>query len=432
MLTSPFLTALDDRAYVKTSRDPLGLQSIWARFGRHVVGNLTTVTSSLRDFMVLLLGADLVERIVMEQGPEAELDAFLRWEQVAAYARVQVHDEEGVRGGRRVKRFLDEGRGRVEISAARERQILGNQAMYGIWGMYTATARASGLLDPHAFRLTPAGRELVEGEYHPRLAKRGAPIEALERIVARPSFALAVEGRHQDLVAAVADVLGPRVRVGERTVYRRHLLEGGPEDRTQGRQAALVRLLESVESTQPLSPALFVHLAKRASEAGDEGLAGKLARIRVCESLLAPMWQLFAFVLTADGQTVDEVGEHIGRAWGAVETIDLEAVRAIEGELGQSGPGVGERLFGIAEALVRGDHARAVEGLVAQNTWVMSNRGGAAWVAIEDGRLRVRVEEETAADLSPRDDLASLWRFPYFIDSLRALMRAIGPAEEDR
>jgi hypothetical protein len=38
ILTVPFLTDLDPQAAIKGSRDPLGLQTIWVRLGRHVVG----------------------------------------------------------------------------------------------------------------------------------------------------------------------------------------------------------------------------------------------------------------------------------------------------------------------------------------------------------------------------------------------------------
>jgi hypothetical protein len=55
MLTTPFLSDLDSRAAVKGSRDPLGVQQIWTRPGRHVVGNLTTVSNSVRGFTTLLL-----------------------------------------------------------------------------------------------------------------------------------------------------------------------------------------------------------------------------------------------------------------------------------------------------------------------------------------------------------------------------------------
>lgn len=56
LLDVPFLADLDPRAAVKGSRDPVGIQPIWTRLGRHVTGNLTTVSNSGRDFSTLLLG----------------------------------------------------------------------------------------------------------------------------------------------------------------------------------------------------------------------------------------------------------------------------------------------------------------------------------------------------------------------------------------
>lgn len=72
MITTPFLTDLDSRAVVKGSRDPLGIQQIWTRLGRHVVGNLTTVSDSVRDaygWQNLKLGQDFYE---VETLPESD------------------------------------------------------------------------------------------------------------------------------------------------------------------------------------------------------------------------------------------------------------------------------------------------------------------------------------------------------------------------
>lgn len=88
MLTVPFLTKLDPRGAVKGSRDPLGVQAIWTRFGRHVVGNLTTVSTSVRDFTTLLLGYHFAE-VLASDSPGSELATFLKWEQLAAYARAR-------------------------------------------------------------------------------------------------------------------------------------------------------------------------------------------------------------------------------------------------------------------------------------------------------------------------------------------------------
>src|SRR5258707_13712913 len=96
-LLTPFLTDLDSRAAVKGSRDPLGAQAVWTRFGRHVVGNLTTVTTSVRDFTTLLLGYFWAERVSAETGPGSELATFLMWEQLATYWRAKFNKDNSIR-----------------------------------------------------------------------------------------------------------------------------------------------------------------------------------------------------------------------------------------------------------------------------------------------------------------------------------------------
>src|SRR5688500_7701403 len=88
-----FLTLEDERARIKGSRDPLGTQLIWTEVGRQMVTNLTTVTTSLRGFTTLLLARYYAEKLI-EEGKAKEEDAlplFLRFEQIAAYAREVVH-----------------------------------------------------------------------------------------------------------------------------------------------------------------------------------------------------------------------------------------------------------------------------------------------------------------------------------------------------
>src|SRR4051812_42227652 len=169
MLDSPFLTELDSRAAVKGSRDPLGLQQIWTRFGRHVVGNLTTVSTSVRDFTTLLLGYYFANDLADESDSGSELHTFLKWEQLAAYARAAVNHDLVFRGTERVQRNLQEGK-RVTISAEQAHQILSNQKIYGLWGFSPVPARASGLLDGAPPRLTLPAMELVERHYLPILA----------------------------------------------------------------------------------------------------------------------------------------------------------------------------------------------------------------------------------------------------------------------
>ena len=76
-----------------------------------------------------------------------------------------------------------------------------------------------------------------------------------------------------------------------------------------------------------------------------------------------------------------------------------------------------------------GDYLELIRLLVAQNRSVMQIRGGAAaWIEEQNGRLQVRMPEERGG-LPSKEGLPLLWRFPYFLDSLYAVERAL---KEDR
>jgi len=139
-----FLTLEDPRARIKGSRDPLGVQPVWSWFGRRLVSNLTTVTRSVREFTVLMLGRYIAEELLENEAIEESevLSVFLRVEQMAGYTRV-IHYDATVRGITRVKQFIHEASGSVTISDDPRHAILSDQRMYGIWGMYTVSGRAS-------------------------------------------------------------------------------------------------------------------------------------------------------------------------------------------------------------------------------------------------------------------------------------------------
>jgi len=117
-----FFTEVDPEVALKDSRDPLGFQPIWSHFGRKLVGNLTTVTTSVRGFTTLLLGHHLASRLVDSgEVPAVEyIESFLRFEQIAAYSRIAWAEETGdavnaIRGIRRVEARYKNGHGRVRV-----------------------------------------------------------------------------------------------------------------------------------------------------------------------------------------------------------------------------------------------------------------------------------------------------------------------------
>lgn len=417
----PFLTEIDPRDEIKGSRDPLGAQLIWMRFGRTVVGNLTTVSSSLRDFTTLMLGYYFAEKVTEATGqPSEKLNAFLRWEQLAAYARLAVNNDGRFRGIDRVQEVLNKGR-KATLSAGREHQILSNQKIYGLWGLYSVPAIASGLLEDETRLLTAHAREFVESFYLPILAKEGCAADKLTAMLSMPEARIDLQ--RDNRLDAVAKILRPRVAAAERILYRRHLIEGGSTDTTDGRQAQLAKVceLEAFRLPRPLDPTLVRALTKEAHGRGHDTLADRLERIRVCDSVLAPATAAYVYLLGMHGKPPNEAAKRFRALWGErVKTCNAAEVQPLRAEFAGEDSTSGDRWVQIAEALADGDYGALIGLLMEQNRRVMAARGGASWLVIENGRFTVRFQDEQGS-LPSEADLPGLWRYPYFIDSLRSI-----------
>ena len=242
----PFLTDLDSRAAIKGSRDPLGVQAIWTRMGRHVVGNLTTVSTSVRDFTVTMLGYYFAERVAEESGASDDLNVFLRWEQLAAYARGGRNNDWAFRGTERTKKNWNAS-DRIRLGADSGSLILSDQKTYGLWGLYSVPARSSGLVEGSPTRLTAEARQFVEENYLPALdgkaMQRAGRLWSISSRSDRSSFDLRIG-------TECCSMLWPRVCAGnsvaaERSFYVRHLIEGGPTDSTQGGQRLLADAMKT-------------------------------------------------------------------------------------------------------------------------------------------------------------------------------------------
>ena len=206
-----FLTLEDPRAQVQGSRDPLGVQPVWSAFGRHVVTNLTTVTTSVRGFTILLLGRYYAERLIEEGRAKEEeaLSIFLRMEQIGAYARHVGHEvESDIRGIERVRKFLAEHGARVPVRDDSKGMILSDQKTYGLWGLYSVSARVSGLIEDGPVGVTDEAKGFIEREYVPhlrrvedqllRLLLKGGTLDTSARnplFVTRRSQVMGVHGR---------------------------------------------------------------------------------------------------------------------------------------------------------------------------------------------------------------------------------------------
>lgn len=428
MIATPFLTEFDSRDDIKGSRDPLGIQPLWSRLGREVIGNLTTVSSSVPDYAVLLLGFHYIEAIAETLGSEHDLGTFLKWEQLAAYARGNNKDFQ-FRGTERVKRRLSESDA-WPIGTDRDAQILSDQKTYGLWGLYRVPAKSSGLIDGEPARLTESARDVVCNEMLSRidrLAPRGVRHIAACLSVPRYTLSLRKQADAQVLRAVAETVARPGARA--RAVFRDGLLYGGNSARvTHGRQRVLAELLTEtlVDRKWQLTPLSLEQLALRADTRGDVGqsLAARLMRIRTAESVLAPAAALFQYLLGCDGQSIHHVAKQLDQHWNRAfrATIPAADVAAwtteMKGWEGQSD--MSTRWLNLAESLHDGRYGDAIDLLLKQNEDVMQSRAAAAsWIRTIDGKLDVRFKDEAGGRLPEQAELPHLWRHAYFIESLR-------------
>ena len=424
----PFLTLEDPNAKIKGSRDPLGVQPIWAAFGRHVVTNLTTQSSSVRGFTTLLLGryfaAELVDRGMTSR--EDALDVFLRMEQLSAYVRHVAHGVEGeIRGIERVRKTVDETRGRVPIHAGRRGWILSDQKVYGLWGLYSVSARTSGLIPEGALDVTGDTRAFLKRNYIDRLDGAARP---LLRLLAKGGT---LETRRKDRVfSALADMLTPAFNKDEVDFYGRRLRDGcnvlGSAPERQGRFRSLLETQTDLDAL--VGRPELLSLVKAAARVDDE-LAGRLERIAHLEALLAPAEVLFQHTLARHGQAVEDVATSISGHWGPrAPNLDRAAFADLMPEVrARSNTLIARAMDGCQEALGNGDYAGAIRLLLDWNKAVMETRGAAPWVRLGDRRrldVRYRGNEPRLPD---GDELPELWRNSYFIDALKNVTRQLGP-----
>jgi hypothetical protein len=424
-----FFTDLDSRAAIKGSRDPLGLVPVWSRFGRTVVGNLTTVSNSVRGFQTLLLGYYFAEQVRdREQDPHREaLDDFLKFEQLAAYARYHVHGSRDFRGTERVVRRVEKAK-RVRIGGEIEHQILSDQRTYGLWGLFTSPARVSGLITEKR-TLTASARDFVESQYIRRLTtagfRDGRPIVDLMR---RQFADIQLEGAHERLVSALADLFASKLTATERAFYSQHLVDGGEETETRGQQPRLAGILSELPS-QEFDLTMLREVIRRASRQSEgKVLASLLGDIDTLESVLVPMESAFLFILTRDRQRPADVAAEIRKEWGrSLRHVDADAVALLRARIAEAFPEdrAASRFVDVAQALGSGDYDAVVRLLLEHNVYVMDARKGSKpWVRIEKGKLDVRYRDESGA-LRSRDELPHAWRNTYFINSLHSVTHQV-------
>ncbi|QEP41775.1 hypothetical protein D5085_00610 [Ectothiorhodospiraceae bacterium BW-2] len=396
----PFLSLLDNRAKPKGSRDPLGFELVWSHFGRKVIGNLTTITSSMDNFAVALLGFLWANQLVtVEEECERHKkirEIFLRYEQLTGYIRY-LGKAQDIMGVTRVqKRILDESF-KLTLGLGMEQQILSDQASYGLWGLYSTAARDTGLVEGNNRAVTPLGRSIADaivkqlGEASEELYKLIGLNKTLDRGQLEqiaPTFMKAIHHQsvQQPLLNALMSGSDPHAIQNELWHITKQLYRDKGE--TIGETADFV---SEVLKTKPSAE-----------------LTQSLHEIMSIERILVAANNIFHYCRRKDGEHLDSIFKtldgHYSYAYLPKNVPDTDFPRR-------------DTLRSILEAFQHNDSRRVVSEVLSLNKSVMQQRSGAPWVELESGdTLRVKVKSEKA-ELRQQEELEQKWDYDYFIGS---------------
>jgi len=354
------------------------------------------------------------------------IDVFLRVEQVCAYARCLALKEDVVRrsgrilGIERIRRRIAKRGEPVRIGVTPDAMILSDQKTYGLWGLFSVSARVSKLIPDRPIGLRTEARALVRETYLPKLRP---VLNRLEDLFASDG-SLSLEPRPEALLA-LGRVLGAPASGSERRFYRKHLCDGDRCDQLPvGRQATFARLLESHSDLAGEVGREELASIRRAAQKEDSGLATRIGRIMALEALLAPSEALFRFLQTRHGQAPSAVAATLRERWGgSVPNLITEEFREIADEIAHVVDiEVKERMVGVHEALMKGEYRAAVKHLLEWNRLVMLGRSASPWVQIDDRNVLDVRYRGIERQLPSRQALPSLWRNGYFVNTLKALV----------
>ncbi len=402
----PFLSLLDERLKPKGSRDPLGFEQVWTKYGRQVVGNLTTITNSLENFAAALLGfhwANELNQGVNENDRHKLISStFLKYEQLSAYLRYQ-GDSSSIMGITRVKnRMDDKTRSSFNLGTSSKETILSDQVGYGLWGFYSSASRDSGLIHGNERELTVKGLQIVQ------LIESKLDKARLIKLIQNS------EVKRSEIEALTPEYL---VAINDREVASQlilFLMQGNSESNTnsdlQFELWQKTRLLVTQQGIESLEVENLGEYFNRLESLGlSDGLIQKLSDISQVERVLVALNHIFHYCRINDGKSLDDINQNL-----LDQDYQFEHLPAQLPSLDVQNK---DKIQQALNSLRAHDYRSVILKVAELNKKVMLDRQGAPWLEIDGkGIIKVRMKQEKFK-LFKQPDLLGHWDYDYFLGS---------------
>jgi len=400
-----FLSLLDDRAKPKGSRDPLGFEVVWSYFGRKVIGNLTTITSSVDNFSVAILGFywanKLVPAEVTEDRGKKVRDWFIRYEQLTGYVRHHGGAKD-IMGITRIKNRIREGEG-ISFGVEADQQILSDQASYGLWGLYSSASRDTGLIEGEERYPTDIGQEIALTI----IEKLGSSADELFRLM-QSDDVLNAENLKGYATVFMQSIRHEQVRVKLLGTLmsgnKRHELQEELWQKTQ----LIFTNAKSGEEPDHIGVFIDALLNQKPSHA----LSDALSDIKKIERLLVATNDIFHYTRSKDGTKLADI----------LTKFNERPYNYLPASLPIGDFHHRQQLVSILDAFHQKDFKRVIYEVFNLNKIVMDARGSAPWVELKMNKISVKVKSEISM-LKDMKHLKAGWDYDYFIGSFLQIAR---------
>ena len=399
------ISLFDDRARPKGSRDPLGLEAIWSFMGRKVVGNLTTVTSNLENFVVALLCCHHANSNWSKL--EDVQVQFMRAEQLAAYLKLSYSNQSqliGFLGITRAKNnFQDE---RISLGVHPDAQLLSDQLSYGLWGLYSSAMTGAGLISGSERKPTSIGKELIDDiigvlgkdqwrKFSDIVTQNVFEKTAIKDISESFGAMLMSSELRQMVVNALISKQKHCELQSKLYVYANEYLEKSNDADDSTAQKFCNWLLEN--------------------ESADSSLKEAIEEINDIETLLVIANTVMSWMQGQKNQPVKNLQEILEKRLKGVQCKASKPQKSIPYH---------EFLNNLLSAINKPSASEVISILAKQNKDVMQSRGGAAWVEIDSQQqLKVRVPNDKADLPVHFVSHSQKWQNSYFMGSFLNIIK---------
>jgi hypothetical protein len=361
---------------------------------------------------------------MMDKGTAGEQDAlsiFLRTEQIGSYSRYLAHGVDGdIRGIERVKRFVQEHGKSVPIQDDISGMILADQKVYGLWGLYSVSARTSGMIADGPVGLSDFTREFTDKNYWPFF--QGVEPK-LFKLLKDGGF---LRTHKNDPIFNTVSKLLPQQLTSEEVWFYSQTLRDAlyvKDNPSAKRQPLFCELLKNYSNLQSGICRKEILGLSKAARSKDEALALRLEKIARLEALVAPTEAIFDYLQTRGNQKPEDLASKIRDHWG--KQVPYLSESSIDDILPEIENIVGTELATVMKncdlALAAGSYEDAIMGILAWNKIIMAARKAAPWIQLNDGKLDVRYRGQEK-ELPDGKKLPELWRNSYFIDALKRIV----------